>query len=88
MVLEASKRIGLSSLMLGLTFLFLLFSAWCGSINPYMPNFPLIKETFAMMLIFGVAIGQVGATVGIVLALIVLFVPTKCEPEEKELGAS
>lgn len=83
MVLEASRRIGLSALILGLTFLVVLFSTWCGSINPDLPNFPLIKQSLVTMLFFGVIIGPVGATVGIVLGIISLFIPSTYKKKEE-----
>lgn len=83
MVLEATRRLGIFVLILCLTFLVTLFSAWCGAQSPSMPNFPLIEEALKIMLAFGIAIGQVGAVVGIVFAPVSLFIPVKHEKKEE-----
>lgn len=83
MFLEASKRLGLSALLLGLTFLVVLFSAWCATVHPSIPSFPLIEKSLLTMLFFGVIIGPVGATVGIVIATFALFVPLGYKKKDK-----
>ena len=84
MVLGASKRIGLSALLLGLTLLVVLFSQWHGAVKLTVPNFTHLKQSLVAMMTVGVMLAAGTACMGITLGIISLFVPSTYKRKKKE----